>query len=47
VHPEVITMFKEDRLLTYLKKHNAGKKSHKYLSPTEELVMKMLKSLKI
>jgi DNA topoisomerase-1 len=47
VHPEVITMFKEDRLLAYLKKHNAGKKSHKYLSATEELVLKMLKSLKI
>ncbi len=45
VHPEVINLFKEDRLMNYLKKHSAGKAQSNYLSPTEELVMRMLKEM--
>lgn len=46
VHPEIINMFQDDRLLKFLKKHDAAKASGKYLSSTEELVLKMLKTLK-
>lgn len=45
VHPEIINMFRDDRLMNFLKKHDAAKTTTSYLSPTEELVMKMLKKL--
>jgi DNA topoisomerase-1 len=44
VHPQVIALFKEDKLLQYLKKHDPGK-GDKYLSGTEKLVLKMLRAL--
>ena len=44
VHPQIIDLFKEDKLLTYLKKHDAGK-GDTYLSGTEKLVLKMLQAL--
>src|SRR6478735_1719436 len=37
VHPEIINMFRDNRLLQYLKKHDAARTSGKYLSPAEEL----------
>ncbi|KAA9332864.1 DNA topoisomerase IB [Adhaeribacter soli] len=45
VHPQVIDLFKTDKLVNFLKKHDATKPQNKYLSGTEELVIKMLKSL--
>ncbi|MCC9167636.1 DNA topoisomerase IB [Pontibacter harenae] len=42
IHPEVVNLFKEDRLLGYLKEHDASKPQQQYLSGTEELVIKML-----
>lgn len=45
VHPQVIDLFNEDKLLNYLKKHDATKSKNKYLSGTEELVIKMLKAM--
>ena len=44
VHPQVVDLFKEDKLLTYLKKHDAGK-GDQYLSGTEKLVLKLLKAM--
>jgi DNA topoisomerase I len=47
IHPEVVNLFREDKLLNYLKKHDPNKSKHKYLSGMEEFVLKMLeKSLK-
>ncbi|PRY11939.1 DNA topoisomerase-1 [Pontibacter ummariensis] len=42
IHPEVVNLFREDRLLRYLKKHDADTAASDHLSPTEELVLKML-----
>lgn len=42
IHPEVVNLFREDRLINYLKRHDATKPKSKYLSGTEELVLKML-----
>ncbi|TPE46154.1 DNA topoisomerase IB [Pontibacter mangrovi] len=42
IHPEVVNLFREDRLMNYLKRHDATKPKSKYLSGTEELVLKML-----
>ena len=42
IHPEVVNLFREDKLLKYLKKHDAEDPETKYLSGTEELVLKML-----
>ena len=46
VHPQIVDLFREDKLLVFLKKHNAAKPKNKHLSGTEELVLKMLKQLK-
>lgn len=43
IHPEVVTLFREDKLLKYLKQHDAEESEQKYLSATEEHVLKMLK----
>lgn len=44
IHPEVINLFKEDRLLTYLQRHDADEQNSKSnLSATEGLVLDMLK----
>ncbi|GAB3815508.1 DNA topoisomerase IB [Pontibacter rugosus] len=43
IHPEVVNLFKEDKLLTYLKRHDVEASSTQHLSPTEEHVLKMLK----
>ena len=42
IHPEVINMFREDRLIRYLKRHDASAPRTEHLSGTEELVLKML-----
>lgn len=42
IHPEVVNLFREDKLLTYLKRHDAESPQIPYLSGTEELVLKML-----
>ncbi|NDK54296.1 DNA topoisomerase IB [Pontibacter fetidus] len=42
IHPEVVNLFREDKLLNYLRKHDATKSKNKYLNGTEELVLKML-----
>ena len=43
IHPEVVNLFKEDKLLKYLQKHDATASKTRHLSSTEELVLKMLK----
>ncbi|GAA4297543.1 DNA topoisomerase IB [Nibribacter koreensis] len=46
IHPEVVNLFKQDKLIDYLRKHNAKKKKENpYLTRTEEFVMKMLKAV--
>ncbi|GAB2536388.1 DNA topoisomerase IB [Rufibacter soli] len=46
IHPEVVNLFKQDKLIEYLRKHDAKKrKENPYLSRTEEFVLKMLKAL--
>lgn len=45
VHPQIVDLFKEDKLLAYLKKHDAEKSADSYVSGTEKLVIKMLKAL--
>jgi DNA topoisomerase-1 len=42
IHPEVVNLFREDKLLKYLKRHDAEASKTPYLSGTEELVLKML-----
>ena len=42
IHPEVVNLFREDKLLTYLKRHDAASSTTAHLSGTEELVLKML-----
>ncbi|RIJ41801.1 DNA topoisomerase IB [Pontibacter oryzae] len=43
IHPEVVNMFREDRLLKYLERHNAENSPENHLSSTEQFVLKMLK----
>ncbi|QHL86301.1 DNA topoisomerase IB [Nibribacter ruber] len=46
IHPEVVNLFKQDKLIDYLRKHDARKrKENPYLSRTEEFVMRMLKEV--
>lgn len=45
IHPEVVNLFREDKLLKYLKRQDATASKNKYLSGTEELVLKMLKKV--
>ena len=45
IHPEVINLFREDKLLQFLKRHNIPASGNKYLSGTEELVLKMLEKV--
>ncbi|WP_210464991.1 DNA topoisomerase IB [Rufibacter roseolus] len=48
IHPEVVNLFKQDKLIDYLRKHDAKKrKENPYLSRTEEFVIKMLKAIKL
>ncbi|RNI26521.1 DNA topoisomerase IB [Rufibacter latericius] len=48
IHPEVVNLFKQDKLFDYLRKHDAKKrKENPYLSRTEEFVIKMLKDIKL
>lgn len=42
IHPEVINLFKEDKLVNYLERHDATTSETEHLSATEELVLKML-----
>jgi DNA topoisomerase-1 len=46
VHPQVVALFNEDKLVNFLKKYDVEKSQNKYLSGNEELVLKMLKTLK-
>ncbi|ARS35118.1 DNA topoisomerase IB [Pontibacter actiniarum] len=43
IHPEVVTLFKEDKLVKYLQRHDAENPTTEHLTATEELVLKMLK----
>lgn len=45
IHPEVVNLFKEDKLLNYLKGHDATGSKNKYMTSTEELVLKMLEKV--
>lgn len=45
IHPEVINLFREDKLLTYLKKHDPGKSKLKNMTATEEFVLDMLQKV--
>lgn len=46
IHPEVVNLFKEDKLLDYLRKHDAKKsKETPHLTRTEEFLIKMLKEV--
>ncbi|MBC3539782.1 DNA topoisomerase IB [Rufibacter sediminis] len=48
IHPEVVNLFKQDKLIDYLRKHDAKKrKENPFLSRTEEFVIKMLKDIKL
>ncbi|EJF09894.1 DNA topoisomerase [Pontibacter sp. BAB1700] len=48
IHPEVVNLFREDKLLGFLKKHDPTKSKNKHLSSMETFVLKMLeKSLKV
>ncbi|MHC2992927.1 DNA topoisomerase I [Pontibacter sp. HJ8] len=42
IHPEVVTLFREDKLLNYLKKHDASKSKNPHMTAMEEFVLKML-----
>jgi DNA topoisomerase-1 len=47
IHPEVVNLFKQDKLIDYLRKHDAKpRKENPFLSRTEEFVIKMLKAVK-
>ncbi|MFB9862140.1 DNA topoisomerase IB [Rufibacter immobilis] len=47
IHPEVVNLFKQDKLIDYLRKHDAKpRKENPFLSKTEEFVIKMLKAVK-
>ncbi|MFC6999865.1 DNA topoisomerase IB [Rufibacter roseus] len=47
IHPEIVSLFKDDKLVEYLRKHDAKKrKVNPYLSRTEEFVIEMLKEVK-
>ncbi|WP_083704082.1 DNA topoisomerase IB [Pontibacter indicus] len=47
IHPEVVNLFREDKLINYLKKHDPTKSKIEHLSNMENFVLKMLeKSLK-
>lgn len=47
IHPEVVNLFREDKLLNYLKKHDPTKSKIVHLSNMENFVLKMLeRSLK-
>ncbi|WP_242928251.1 DNA topoisomerase IB [Pontibacter vulgaris] len=45
IHPEVINLFREDKLLKYLKTHDATASKSNYITGTEELVLKMLEKV--
>lgn len=48
IHPEVVNLFKQDKLIDYLRKHDAKKrKENPFLSRTEEFLIKMLKEVKV
>ena len=42
IHPQVVTLFQLDKLIDYLRVHNATPAPHDPLSPTERLVLKIL-----
>jgi DNA topoisomerase I len=43
VHPQVVDLFQEDKLFDYLKKHDAPDQEDPFFSPTEKLVLNMLR----
>ncbi|MCP2045078.1 DNA topoisomerase IB [Pontibacter sp. HSC-36F09] len=47
IHPEVVNLFREDKLMSFLKKHDPTKSKIEHLSSMEHFVLKMLeKSLR-
>ena len=47
VHPQVVELFKNDQLLDYLKTHDASGTDNPFLSPTEKMVLEMLKTVTV
>ncbi|WP_116543549.1 DNA topoisomerase IB [Pontibacter virosus] len=48
IHPEVVNLFREDKLMSFLKKHDPTKSKIEHLSSMEHFVLKMLeKSMKV
>lgn len=45
IHPEVVNLFWEDKLLKYLKSYDATSSKNKHLTGTEELVLKILEKV--
>ncbi|MDB5260740.1 MAG: topoisomerase [Adhaeribacter sp.] len=45
VHPQVLDIFKEDKLYDYLKQHDPTNTGTPYLSPVEKMVLEMLKTV--
>jgi DNA topoisomerase I len=43
VHPQVVSLFQEDKLFEYLKSHDAPAQEDPFFSPTETLVLNMLR----
>lgn len=43
VHPQVVALFEQDRLFDYLKTHDATDPEDPFFSPTEKLVLRMLR----
>jgi DNA topoisomerase-1 len=43
VHPQVVDLFQEDKLFDYLKTHDATAQEDPFFSPTEKLVLNMLR----
>ncbi|TGE24462.1 DNA topoisomerase IB [Hymenobacter aquaticus] len=42
IHPQVVELFNSDKLIEYLRRHNADPQEHDLLTPTEHMVLDML-----
>ncbi|GGF09192.1 DNA topoisomerase IB [Hymenobacter cavernae] len=46
IHPQVVELFNSDKLINYLRKHDADPSENDLLSPTEHMVLEMLEEVK-
>ena len=46
IHPQVVELFNSDKLINYLRKHDADPKENDLLTPTEHMVLDMLDEVK-